>query len=120
MLKTRPLYSARTILIIIAVILLGLGIYHYSTRGTAWRSGTTEVATASVLSAAAYLIYRAEKRKPGLLYWAMAIVIMFIIVIVGTAIYHLTHGGWRSGITEIVITGVLGFVEYLLYLGRRG
>ena len=95
---------------VIALIFLGLGIYHFTQPDQAWRSGTIEVLFAALLLTAAYLVH-----------WTKAMVINLIVAVIicPLGIRHLTHGGgWRSGITELFIAVVLTLVAYIIYRHR--
>ena len=103
--------SAMLIYTITAVIVFGLGIYHFTQPQGAWRSGITEVVYAALLLAAAYLVH-----------WPKTILINLIVVVISfvIGIRHLIHGGgWKSGITELFLAIVLTLVAYLIYKHRK-
>ena len=101
---------AKLINTVIAVILFGLGIYHYTQPNEAWRSGTTEVIAAMMLLIAGYRISRVKATIVNL-------VVAVVISIAG--IRHLIHGGgWKSGITELVFTILLIAAASLIFRNR--
>jgi len=104
-------HSAMLIDTAIAIIVFGLGIYHFTQPDQAWRSGITEVLSAALLLTAAYLVH-----------WPKAMVINLIVA--GSSCFlgirHLIHGGgWRSGITELFLATVLIAVAGIIYKYRK-
>src|SRR5512137_1987649 len=96
----------------IAVIFCGTGIYHFTQPNQAWRSGTIEVVCASALMAAACLLGRTK---------AMLIQVAVALGIGALGIRHLIiGGGWRSGITELLLAVVLVAVTGLTCRHRAG
>jgi hypothetical protein len=90
-----------------AVVLIGLGAYHYTQPNAAWRSGTIESVTALMLITAAYAV------PPKA---AMVINAVVAAVMLGLGIRHLSiGGGWLSGSIEIVFTGLLIFSAVTIY-----
>jgi hypothetical protein len=82
-----------------AVVLITLGIYHYTQPNAAWRSGTIESIFAVSLLTAAYLV------SP-----AVAVVInsCVAVVMVGLGIRHIAiGGGWVSGSIELLFAAIL-------------
>lgn len=103
--------SAILIDTIIAIIIFGLGIYHFTQPNQAWRSGITEVVYATLLITAAYLVH-----------WPKTMVINLIAAVLslGLGVRHLIHGGgWRSGITELFLAIVLILVAYVIYRHKK-
>src|SRR4030042_6002836 len=87
--------SAKLIYTITAIIVFGLGIYHFTQPEGAWRSGITEVLYAALLLAAAYFVH-----------WPNTIVINLIVIVISfvLGVRHFIHGGgWKSGITELFL-----------------
>jgi len=104
-------HSAVLINTTIAIIVSGLGIYHFTQPEGAWRSGITEVLCAALLLTAAYLVN-----------WPKALLINLIVAAVsfGIGIRHLSHGGgWKSGVTELFLTVVLIAVAGIIYRHRK-
>jgi len=104
-------HSAILINTIIAIIIFGVGIYHFTRPEGAWRSGITEVLCAASLVTAAYLVN-----------WSKAMLINLIVAAVslGMGVRHLSHGGgWKSGVTELFLTVVLIAVAGIIYRHRK-
>jgi hypothetical protein len=96
----------------IAVIFCGTGIFHFTQPNQAWRSGTIEVVCASALMAAAWLLGRTK---------AMLIQVAVALGIGALAIRHLTiGGGWRSGVTELLLAVLLVAVTGITYRREAG
>lgn len=110
--KRKPLPRvAKYIDIIIALILLGLSIYHFTQPDQAWRSGVTEIVFSAVLFAAAYLL-------PNLLAAAANIAGAIATTILG--VRHLIHGGgWRSGTVELLFAVILVAIAVIIYRDWR-
>jgi len=99
--------SAILIDTIIAVIIFGFGIYHFTQPNQAWRSGITEVVYATLLITAAYLVHWPK---------TMVINLMAAVLSLGLGVRHLIHGGgWKSGTTELFMAIVLILVAYVIY-----
>ena len=103
--------AARLINTLIAVVLCGLSIYHFTQPNEAWRSGITELVGALLLLAAAYCVSHKK-----------AIVINLVaasgISVLG--IRHLIHGeGWRAGITELLFVVLLVVAASMIYRDRE-
>ena len=95
----------------IALVLLGLSLYHYTQPNQAWRSGTTELVSAMALLTAAYFVSH-----------KIAIVINLIVAIpiVSLGIRHLIHGGgWRSGVAELFFAVLLIAAAYIIYRNKK-
>jgi hypothetical protein len=94
-----------------AVILIILGIYHYTQPDAAWRSGTVESISAIMLLMAAYLV------SP-----VAAIVINSCVaaVMAGFGIRHAAiGGGWVSGSIELLFAAILVTVAVIIYRRRQ-
>ena len=95
-----------------AVLLLGLGIYHFSTitpTNPAWRSGTAEVTSAVLLLAAAFWLPRTVGAMVnGVLAVGLAIL----------ATYHATHAGLGSGVTEWLLALGLASAGVVMFKNR--
>ena len=103
--------SAILIDTIIAVIIFGFGIYHFTQPNQAWRSGITEVVYATLLITAAYLVHWPK---------TMVINLMAAVLSLGLGVRHLIHGGgWKSGITELFLAIVLILVAYVIYRHKK-
>jgi hypothetical protein len=104
-------HSAVLINTTVAIIVFGLGIYHFTRPEGAWRSGITEVLCAALLLTAAYMVN-----------WSRAMLINLIVAAVsfGMGVRHLSHGGgWKSGVTELFLTVVLIAVVGIIYRYRK-
>jgi len=94
----------------IAVVLLGLSIYHYTQPNQAWRSGTTELVCALLLLTAAYLVSHMK---------AMVINLIVAVPVVALGIRHfISVTGWRSGIAELCFAVLLIIVAYTINKDR--
>lgn len=94
----------------IALVLLGLSIYHYTQPNQAWRSGTTELVSALALLTAAYLVSHVK---------AIVINLFIAVAVVALGIRHLSHGeGWRSGVAELFFAGLLIAAAYIIYRNK--
>jgi hypothetical protein len=83
----------------IAILLLGLSIYHFTQPNEAWRSGTIELVSAMLLLTAAYLVSHVK---------AMVINLVVAVGISALGVRHMIHGGgWVSGVTELFFFAVL-------------
>ena len=95
----------------IALVLLGLSIYHFTQPNQAWRSGTTELVCAVSLLTAAYLV-------PHVI--AMVINLVVAVPVVGLGVRHfISTAGWRSGIAELFLAVLLIVVAYIVYKDRK-
>jgi hypothetical protein len=103
--------TAKYIDTVIAFVLLGLSIYHFTQPNHAWRSGVTEIVFSAVLFAAAYLL-------PNFLAAAANIAGAIATTILG--VRHLIHGGgWRSGTVELIFAVILITVAVIIYRDWR-
>lgn len=96
---------------IVAIIVFGVGIYHFTQPNQAWRSGITEVIYATLLLIAAHLVN-----------WPKAMLINLIAVVISLVLgfRHLIHGGgWKSGIMELFLAIILILVAYIIYKRRN-
>jgi hypothetical protein len=94
-----------------AVILLILGIYHYTQPNAAWRSGTVESLSALLLLAAAWLV------SPVV---AAVINGCIAVVMAGFGIRHAAiGGGWVSGSIELLFAALLVVSSVTIYRKRR-
>jgi hypothetical protein len=95
----------------IAIVLYGLGIYHFTQPNQAWRSGTTEIVSATLLLIAGYRVSRII---------AIIINLAMAVVIGGAGIRHLIHGGgWRSGIVELFFAVTLIAIAGVIHRGKN-
>jgi hypothetical protein len=95
----------------IAIILYGLGIYHFTQPNQAWRSGTAEIVSATLLLIAGYRASRVI---------AILINLVVAVVIGGAGIRHLIHGGgWRSGIVELFFAVTLIAAASMIHRHRK-
>jgi hypothetical protein len=104
---------ARVINTVTSVILLALGGYHFSTvspTNPAWRSGTTEVTSAGLLLAAAYLLPRTV---------SAVVNGVLAVAIAALGVYHFTHAGMGSGVTEWFLAAGLGIAAVSFFKHRR-
>lgn len=103
--------SAMFINTAIAIVVFGLGIYHFTQPDQAWRSGIIEVLSAALLLTAAYLVHRTK---------AMVINLIVAVLSFILGIRHLIHGGgWKSGVTELFLAIVLIAVVGIIYKYRK-
>lgn len=103
--------SAMLINTAIAIIVFGLGIYHFTQPKGAWRSGIIEVLSAVLLLTAAYVVHRTKAMVINLIVAAFSFIL---------GIRHLIHGGgWKSGITELFLAIVLIAVVGIIYKYRK-
>jgi hypothetical protein len=94
-----------------AVVLYGLGIYHYTQPDAAWRSGTIETLTATSLLVAAFLV------PPGI---AIVINVVFAIGIIALGIRHISFGGgYVSGSIELIFAVLLIWSAVLISKQRK-
>jgi hypothetical protein len=101
----------RSINTVMALVLNGFGIYHYTQPDAAWRSGTIEVVTASCLVTAAFLVP---------LKTAMVINLVFSVFLIGLGIRHCAiGGGWVSGSTELVFAALLIYGAVIISRKRK-
>jgi hypothetical protein len=90
-----------------AVVLIILGIYHYTQPNAAWRSGTVESISAIMLLVAAYLVSPVA---------AIVINSCVAIVIAGFGIRHaVIGGGWVSGSIELLFAALLVTVNVIIF-----
>lgn len=83
----------------ISVVLSGIGIYHLTQPGQAWRSGIVEVLCSMLLLMAAH---RFSHTKAVITNLAVAVPLLSL------SIRHLIHGGgWKTGVTELVFAVLL-------------
>ena len=110
--KRRPVPKvARYLNTAMAVALYGLGIYHYTQPNAAWRSGTIEVVTASLLLVAAYLVSNIA---------AMAINFCFAAILIALGIRHAAiGGGWVSGTIEMLFAVILIMTALIINKNRK-
>jgi hypothetical protein len=100
--------AVRIINTAIAIVLCGIGLYHFTQPNQAWRSGVTELVAATLLLIAGYLISHVK---------AIIINLIVAIVILIAGIRHLIHGGgWRSGITELLFAVLLVMAATIIYI----
>ena len=91
---------------IIAVVLFGLSIYHFTQPDQAWRSGMIELFSVILLITAAFFVSCMKSTVIYLIDAPASIVL---------GIYHLTHGGgWRSGITDLLFAVLLMANAYII------
>jgi hypothetical protein len=84
---------------VMAFVLYGFSIYHFTQPNAAWRSGTIESVIATCLLAAAYLV-------PELV--AIIINAFFALCLIALGIRHVSiGGGWVSGSTELLFAALL-------------
>lgn len=89
-----------------AVVLYGLGIYHFTQPNAAWRSGTIETVTATCLLIAACLV------PPRV---AVIIDIVFALAITALGIRHISFGGgYVSGTIELIFAASLVYCAVLI------
>lgn len=94
-----------------AVVLYVLGIYHYTQPNAAWRSGTIETVTASLLLVAAYFASSVV---------AMVINFSFTVILVALGIRHAAiGGGWVSGTVELLFAVILFTNAVIIYKARK-
>ncbi len=96
--KTIP-KIARCLNTAMAVVLYGIGIYHYTQPNAAWRSGTIETVTASLLLVSAYLVSSLPAIIIDLCFAAMLVVLGIRHAAIG--------GGWVSGSVELLFAVTL-------------
>ena len=102
--------AARRINTAIAIVLCGISIYHFTQPNEAWRSGTTELVSAMLLLTAAYRVSHVK---------AMVTNLVVAVGISALGVRHLIYGGgWASGITELLISGLLVAAASIIH--RRG
>ena len=102
---TRWLYTA------MAVALYGLGAYHYTQPFAAWRSGTIETISATMLLVAAFLV-------PGLV--AVVISFIFAAMMITLGVRHIAiGGGWHSGSVELLFAAILVVNAILINKSRK-
>lgn len=102
--------AARYINTAIAIILCGLGIYHYTQPNQAWRSGTIELISTALLLAAAYVITGIP---------AVLIDIVVAVTLSGLGVRHIIiGGGWKSGAVEELFALLLVTAAALIYKNR--
>ncbi|NQT72033.1 MAG: hypothetical protein HQ553_04595 [Chloroflexi bacterium] len=83
----------------ISVVLSGMGIYHLTQPGQAWRSGTVEVLCSILLLMAAHRFSHTK---------AMITNLVVAVPLLSLGIRHLIHGGgWKTGVTELVFAVLL-------------
>jgi hypothetical protein len=103
--------AARLINTVIAIILLGISIYHFTQPNKAWRSGITELIAVILLLTAAYFVSHVKAIMTNL---------FVAIVILGLGVRHLIYGGgWGSGTTELIFTVLLVAAASMIYRDRR-
>ena len=94
----------------IAIVLLGLSIYHFTQPNEAWRSGTIELVSAMLLLTAAYRVSHVK---------AMVTNLVVAIGISALGIRHLIHGGgWGAGITELLFAILLVAAAIIIHKDR--
>jgi hypothetical protein len=103
--------AVRLINTAIALVLVGLGIYHYTQPDAAWRSGTIESVSAILLLTAAYLVSRVKA------------MVINLVIAVGITVLGVRHvaigGGWKSGTTELFFAVLLAVAAVIIYRARR-
>jgi hypothetical protein len=103
--------TARYINTAMAVVLIILGIYHYTQPNAAWRSGTTESLCAILLLTAAYLV------SPLV---AVVINSCAAVVMAGFGIRHAAiGGGWVSGSIELLFAAILVATSVMIHKKRK-
>jgi hypothetical protein len=102
--------AARFINTAIAIVLCGIGIYHFTQPNEAWRSGTTELVSAMLLFTAAYRVSHVK---------AMVTNLVVAVVISALGVRHLIYGGgWGSGITELLFAVLLVAAANIIHRDR--
>jgi hypothetical protein len=104
-----------TLVVIVATVSLGVGIYHLTHQGL--HSGVTELVIAAVLWYIVWQLYkRANLSTKSSWFHRPELVIVGIICsgFLYLGVYHLTHQGLPSGITELSMASLLAMTLYLL------
>ena len=101
--RHKPIPQAAVLIdTVIAIVLFGIGIYHFTTISStnqSWRSGAIEFFCSTLLLTAAYCVSRNK-----------AVVVNLVAAGFGGILggYHLTHGGgWKSGVAELLLAAIL-------------
>ena len=94
-----------------AAVLYGIGVYHYTQPNAAWRSGTIETVTASLLLVAAFL-------ASSLI--AMVINFSLAAILIALGVRHAAiGGGWVSGTTELLFAAILITNAFIINKSRK-